>query len=166
MSFVTKSSLFALRNTLSKYSKVLEDEDLEAAIQVINCISYTLEENKLRIEPDRDMLRASEAYAVACFLKSKYSGLYNLSVHSTKKIQSSLDQQIRSSAIISGNKFTESSVSSAIYVDEDFSEAKDTELQYLALTESFTNLMFTMKLRMEVLVEISRNERALLKTSD
>jgi hypothetical protein len=144
---------------------VLEKGDVELIKRVIASIAATLEEAQVKIDPDQHMLRCSEACTVAGFLRAKYHGRARRSASARKLTGAQASIEVRDDLLRTGAKVTEGAVASNIEADSDYIAAIEYENRAEEVAEHMYSLHSALRQRLDVLIEISRNERALVKDS-
>lgn len=146
-----------------RFKPYLTEGDAISAARAIHAIATTLAESGVRVDPDKHMLRCSEARALAGFLRSKYRGRAATAYKRRKKELARASIDARADLVNQGSKPTESYVSQRADVDEVYLAAVNEETKTEELSTYFDTLWTSLGDRLEVLIEISRNERAITK---
>lgn len=165
---VTFADLQALVQELAsgRFTSQLESGDAERIARAIHCIAETLDEKKVKIDVDAAMLRVTEARALAGFLRSKYRGRGRDATLARKKAHAVGAENVRTDLLSVGEKVTEARIATKAELDEDYLEALSHEHRLNELQDHLESIQTALEYRHEAVVEISRNERALLKTQD
>lgn len=144
----------------------VEQTDLESAARVIHCIAATLEETQVKIDPNKHMLRTTEAAALAGYLKIRYRARAKRKTAERKKDAARAAIDARDAMMQTGEKITEARIAAAAEIDEQYVDHIEAELAAQEVMGYFEELRQSLDERHEVMVEISRNERAILKDKD
>lgn len=143
----------------------LAEEDAPRIARVIHCIAVTLEETKVKVDPNEHLLRASEASALAGFLRSRYSAIAKRRHAARKRDASRAAVDARNDLTMSGVRVTEAAVAASAAMDETHQNFVEAEITSQELADHFDSLYWALRNRLDVLTEISWNERAILKGS-
>jgi hypothetical protein len=147
----------------TKLAPYLEQRDVESAARVVHCIASTLEETKVRIDPNHHMLRTTEAKALAGYLRGKYKGRAKRKQAERRRDSARASIDARDALIQTGDKVTEARVSAEAELDEQYLLCVEAEISSQEVVDLFDELRAALADRHEVMVEISRNDRAIYK---
>jgi len=141
----------------------IRQKDATLVARILHTIASTLRETGVRVDPNHHMLRCSEAKALAGYLRSKYKGLAKDAERRRKREGARAYVNVRNDLGMQGVKITEALISASSEIDDDYVKAIENETSHQEIADHFEHLWYVLSDRLEVLIEISRNERAIVK---